>query len=298
MKLKIIYIILFFIINCFSNYTYADLNIKPNIGWWTYNNSIEINLLSNSENTKIYYYTDWEWRLDNQKEYNWTPIIIKESTTLNYHGFIDMKNSTLINETKYIINYPQNFIINYNNWKIGIKNNSKETINISYWKIEADNISYEIYKNTFLDKWKLYKLDYNGKGLEYIYFISPDNKVKITYQIPIKIVQKNNDLINQENKADDVALINIKDSEILPENNILNNNQIQSFDSKNEKVEWWFDINKHLKTSISDTDTNNKNIIYILIVIFSIWIISKIILYMNKIWIINIKFINKIKKID
>jgi len=298
MKKKNIYILLIILLNSFFYYTYAnDLSIKTNIDWWEFDKVIEVNLISNNKNAKIFYYIDWEWRIDNQIEYK-TPIIIKKDTILNYYAFLDARNSTLIEEKKYKFNYPENFNISYKDNKINIINKNWTTINIWYWKIEADNINYEIYKNTFIKNNNKYILDYKAKEQEKIIFISPDNKVKIQYKIPkqniiVKEIKKIE--INEKTKLTNYTdTINPKNTEINKDNNKIIVNQINSFNSKNETKNIEknnFDINKNLKSSIIDTnnDKNNIKFIYVIVLVFLLWIIYKIILILDKKWIIKLK---------
>jgi len=265
-----------------------SLDIKANIESWTYNNTIEINLIATEPNAKIFYYMDSEWRMDNQFEFKKEkPIVIKKDTILNYYAIWEGFTSTKIKENNYKIVYSNKIDISYKD-KIIIKNNSSEVQNIWYWKIEANNLIYEIYKNTFLNPNETYKLDYKAEELEIIKLISPDEKIKKEIRVPKakkKIIVENKNI--EENLQKNYELSWSKFEE---EKNDINENTIFNKKTPEKEIEKKeFKIEDNLKASAIETK-NNNNILIIFILLFSIWIIYQIYLLAEKKW-----FFKKIK---
>ncbi len=172
------YKILFFLINIlfWLNFVFADLNIKTNIESWEYNFPIEINLISNQKDAKIFYYTDWEWRIDNIKQYL-KPILLRENTTLDYYATNKDHQDTLIKTSIYTFKYSNKIDIIWKNNKIIIKNNSWKIQNIWYWKIECNNLGYEINPNIFLENKEIFEIDYIPEENEKLLLFSPDKKI-------------------------------------------------------------------------------------------------------------------------
>lgn len=177
--LKIItFILLFFTI---QKAIWADFEIKTNIPWWEYKNVLEIYLVSNKKDTKIFYYLDNEWRFDNIKEFSWNPIIVKKDSTINFFSAIDEIKSTPIKQENFIFNYPKQIELWYKDWKIFLKNKTNEIINIWYWKIYWDNLNLIIPKNYYLNPDENFEIYYQIKENENISIFSPDDKVSKKY---------------------------------------------------------------------------------------------------------------------
>lgn len=289
MTKKILLVILIFFWNFYVSQA-ENLDVKANIDSWEYNFAIEVNLIANENNTKIFYYTDGEWRMDNILEFKkWAPILIKETTTLNYYAIWENFKETLIKENKYKINYPKNLELSYENWKILIKNTWKEIVNLGYYKVETNNLKYDIYKNTFIDKWEIYSINYDLKENEIVKLIAPDNSLinNYKYTLPKKeAIEKV--LKGQENKQE-IEEVKEENNEIeLIKNEILNNPIIENLWENIDKRQFFnswetskntqeneeinkeenkdFDINNEIKTSINDNKNNNE--IYTIIYIF------------------------------
>lgn len=161
--------------------TYAQkLEVKANIPSGTYNFPIEINLLVNDKDAKIFYYTDWEGRMDHIKEFT-KPILLKENIQLDFYGTTKNYEDTLIQTNYYTFKYSDQIILTEKNGKLVVKNNSWDIQNIWYWTIEADNFSYEITPNTFLDAWDEYETQYTIKNKETGHFYSPDKQLKQSF---------------------------------------------------------------------------------------------------------------------
>ncbi len=81
-----------------------NLEVKSNIPSWTYQFPIDIYLISNDKDAKIFYYTDGEWRMDNIHEFI-QPLFIKENTTLDFYATNKNHEDTLIQTSTYIFEY-------------------------------------------------------------------------------------------------------------------------------------------------------------------------------------------------
>lgn len=272
----------------------SQLSVKPNIIPWEYNFPIEINLISNDKEAKIFYYTDWEWRLDNIKEFK-KPILLKEDTTIDFYATSKNFEDTLIQTAKYTFKYSQKIDIEEKNWKIVIKNNSDEIQNIWYWIIKSNNLNYEISPNTFIDIHQTYEIDYNLEDNEKVILYSPDKKVVKEF-----IFKKIKKLPQIEEKKETI------DTFLWDENNdnvdkILNSQTNSWFTKtwevlKNEELKG-FSLNKSLKTSVIDNNIknskkeNSKDNIYIML-----WILILITLY--NIWLFLRKSEKFLKKVQ
>lgn len=167
--------------------TYAqNLEVKANIPSGTYSFPIEINLLVNDKDAKIFYYTDGEWRMDHIKEFN-KPIILKENTQLDFYATTKNYEDTLIQTLYYTFDYSKKIILQEKNGKLVIKNNSSDIQNIWYWKIEANNLSYELSPNTYLESWEIYNTQYSLQNDETAQLYSPDNIKKQSFHFKKEI---------------------------------------------------------------------------------------------------------------
>jgi len=294
---RIIKIIIFFItlliqINIIQA---SKLDVKTNLESWEYEFAIEVNIITNDKNAKIFYYTDWEWRMDNIKEFK-KPILIKEDTQLDYYATNANYEDTLIKTSNYTFNYSKQIDIFWDEKKIIIKNNSSKIQNIWYWKIEANNLNYEILPNTFLDEKKTFEINYFLENLEEIKLISPDKKVikSFVYKKPApkeinSIVDKKlleleiKDIVSSDNNNVKTSFMITKESKNQEE--IIRNENINSLQENNEKQikSSWFSLQENLKTSTFDTKkTWNKNNIYIIILIFWSLILYNVLLLLQK----------------
>lgn len=279
---KILLFLLLFFIN-FQIIFAQELSVKSNIISWEYSFPIEINLIANDKNAKIFYYTDWIWRMDNIKEFK-NPILIKQDTTIDFYATSFDYKDTLIQTSTYTFNYSNNINISWENNEIIIKNNSNEIQNIWYWSIEADDLNYEINPNTFLDIWKTFKINYDLKNNQKINLISPDKKIIRNFIFKKEIFKQK--IAIEENNTETWELNNFW--ETLDNSwKILNFNEIETW-SNQEKSNIKtlenkddFDLNKNLKTSVIDNNskinTKNNNLyvilwILILFTFYNIWL--------------------------
>jgi hypothetical protein len=108
-----------------------DLSVRSNIESGNYDFALEVYLVSNDKNAKIFYYTDGIGRFDTLKEFHKNnPILIKKDTTLNYYAMNEINNSTKIAESQYSFSYPKNIEISHKENTIFLTNNSQKTLNI------------------------------------------------------------------------------------------------------------------------------------------------------------------------
>lgn len=269
------------------NLVLANLEVKTNLESWIYDFPIEINIIVNQKDAKIFYYTDWEWRMDNIKEFK-KPFLIKENTQIDYYATNKSYEDTLIKTSIYTFNYSKNIDINWEKNNIIIKNNSWDIKNIWYWRVEANNLNYEINPNTFLEKNKTFNINYNLSDNEEIKLISPDKKVIKTfvYKIPKEVSENLEEKIEENQKVEEI--LNSTWVENLP---IINEIQIENKElikNEGEKIienieNSWFSLNENLKSSTLDTKkTWNKNNIYIIILIFWSLILYNVWLLLTK----------------
>lgn len=263
------------------NLVLANLEVKTNLESWIYDFPIEINIIVNQKDAKIFYYTDWEWRMDNIKEFK-KPFLIKENTQIDYYATNKSYEDTLIKTSIYTFNYSKNIDINWEKNNIIIKNNSWDIKNIWYWRVEANNLNYEINPNTFLENNKTFKISYSLEDNEEIKLISPDKKVikNFVYKTPKEVPE------NLEEKIEEILNSTwVENPPIINENQIENKELIKNEDEKIiENIEnSWFSLNENLKSSTLDTKkTWNKNNIYIIILIFWSLILYNVWLLLTK----------------
>lgn len=279
MKKFIIFIVLFIIKINLS--IASNLEVKTNIPSWEFDSPIEINLIANEKNAKIFYYTDWEWRMDNIKEYK-TPILIKEDTNIDFYASNKNFEDTLIQSASYTFKYSNNIEIKEKNAKIIIENNSWDVQNIWYWIIKADNLDYEILPNTYIENKKYYEIDYKLTKNENIAFISPDWKIKKKFTFKNVIINNINNKLQEKNIWNNswsiiinswTEITGIKSNtwnlEVNKTNQIENNN---------------LDLNSQLKTSVIESNNNNEkkqnNLYYIfwilaIVIMYNIWLFLK-----------------------
>lgn len=300
MKKIIIAILLIFIPNI--SLAWAPLQTNTNIDQadviatmdsWIYDKVIEVKLIPNDDQAKVFYYTDSIWRFDEQIQYKlWSSIEIKKDTILNYHSISNNITASLIKENKYTFNYPKNLEIIYENNNIFIKNNENKNVYLRWWKIW----NFEIKENIELFPSETYKYNYDLKENETISLFSPDdNKIdsftKKTIQKE-KIVQNNNikkEADSNENEAENTNSIEKNDIKVENNSSEINNlvNTWEKIDEQKstnsiENTTWVEDskwnlsnISNDLKTSIIDKkdSKNNYNFIILIIVFFIIWMI-------------------------
>lgn len=296
--------VLSFMLLAFLNFWIAiasELNVKSNLESWEYNFPIEVNLISNDKEAKIFYYTDWEWRMDNIKEFK-NPILLKEDTTIDFYATTKNFEDTLIQTSKYTFNYSKDINIEEKNWKIIINNNSQDIQNIWYWRVEANNLNYEITPNTFIDVNKNYEINYILEDNEKVILYSPNNKVikNFTFKKPKEIPKiEEKKQMHEEVLNWTQSILEEKTPTLVP--NQLNDNQTEAI-----KESSWFNLNDSLKTSVIDNkNTTNKNStkenksnnlyiilgILVLITIYNVWLFLrksekfiKMQTKINKIW--------------
>lgn len=285
-------IIIFFILLLqISSLLASNLLVKTNLESWEYEFVIDVNIIANDKNAKIFYYTDWEWRMDNIKEFK-KPIVIKEDTQLNYYATNKNYEDTLIQTSIYTFNYSKQIDIIWEENKIIIKNNSNKIQNIWYWQIEANNLNYEISPNTFLDEKKTFEINYDLKDNENIKLISPDKKVVKNFvykkkwqsqELPLKKINVEVGIVTTEENSISWNIEDINNNAKNLQEEIIKNEDIFTPEiNKNEEISW-FRLNENLKTSTIETKkTWNKNNIYIIILIFWSLILYNVWLLLTK----------------
>lgn len=305
MKKIIIAILLVFIPNI--SLAWAPLQANTNIDQadviatmnsWIYDKVINVKLIPNDDQAKVFYYTDSIWRFDEQIQYKlWSSIEIKKDTILNYHSISNNITASLIKENKYTFNYPKNLEIIFENNNIFIKNNENKNVYLRWWKIW----NFEIKENIELFPSETYKYNYDLKENETISLFSPDdNKIDSFTKKTIQkeIIIKNDNIKKEEdsnkNEAENTNSIEKNDTKLENNsseiNNLVNtwekidNNEIDEQKPTNniENSTWLEDskwnisnISNDLKTSIIDKkdSKNNYNFIILIIVFFIIWMI-------------------------
>lgn len=234
-----------------------DLQVRSNIDSGNYDFALEVYLLSNDKNAKIFYYTDGIGRFDTLKEFIPNePLIIKKDTTLNFYAINDMNNSTKIAEAQYSFSYPENIKLSYEDEKIIIKNISGKTINIGYFQIESELLKYEIYKNTFLWPQETYTLKYIAKPSDAIKLITPDGKQITRFEVqPPKPEEP------KTTPPENILIENVQ--EIAPVENTQNSQETREEQAQileqNEIISL-----ENIKASASETKTASKDIYFLL----------------------------------
>lgn len=281
---KILIIFLVFLSNFYVSYA-KDLDVKANIESWKYDFVLEVNLIANKDWAKIFYYTDWEWRMDHIIEFTkWNPIIIKKDTILNYYAIWENYEETKIMENKYSFDYEKNLNLEYKNWKIFIKNNDNDVLNIWYYRLEWDNLNYEIYKDTFVEKWKSFELNYELKNNESIKLIAPNWKIITSYTYKeqkkeeVKKVEETKEIQKQEESP--TIELEAKEVENITDENTKNQEEIKIEEVKNDDISKQedqtnvekkddFNISNEIKASTQETNNSNKiflNLFFMLII--------------------------------
>lgn len=281
-----------------SNTEQAD--VIATIDSWMYDKVIEVKLIPNDDQAKVFYYTDSVWRFDQQIQYKlWSSIEIKKDTILNYHSISNNITASLIKENKYTFNYPKNLEIFYENNNIFIKNNENKIVYLKWWKIW----NFEINENISLNPNEIYKYNYDLKENETISLFSPDNNKINSYTrktIQKEIIVKNDNIqknaeninktekvITEEKSNEQIENKNPINSEKIENNSWNLENTINIWNISNNKTEeqkntdledstWDIsNISNDLKTSILDKkdSKNNYNFIILIIVFFIIWMI-------------------------
>lgn len=203
---KIILFLAFFFLPIWQ--VLAGLEVKTNLAPGNYNFPIEVYLMANDKDAKIFYYTDGIGRMDTILEYK-HPLILKEDTTLDFFATTKDYEDTPIESAKYTFTYSEKIILILEEKKIILKNTDSDVQNIWYWKIESDTLNYEITPNTFLEKNEFFSLDYELKENEKIRLYSPDKKEKKSqvYKKPKKEESKNEPEKEEKNETTSPTLL-------------------------------------------------------------------------------------------
>lgn len=165
-----------------TSYAFAEkLDVDANYPSGEYNSVIEVYLNKSKEVNKIFYYTDWIWRIDNQMLYE-NPIVIKSDTELNYYGVAPEYQSTDIEWENYTFKYSDKVSLDYKKWFLIITNNEKESVNMWYWKVIWENIDKEIKRYTYLKAGKTIKIPYEINYWEEVKLESPNWEIKSTFK--------------------------------------------------------------------------------------------------------------------
>lgn len=272
-------------------------DVIATIDSWKYDSVIKVKLIPNDDWAKIFYYTDQVWRFDQQIEYKqWSEIIIKKDTILNYHSSSANYTASLIKENKYIFNYPQSLEIFYENNKISIKNNENKEVNLWYWTIW----NFEIPENTIISPSDTYIYNYTLKNNEKINLVSPDEKVKKEFINVVKeekVISKNTirkDTINRVSTEQDKNEINQNETNVETEFILSNENSQNTNTAKTEESTNNTELNSakqeniqvqetpentnlanNLKSSVIDNKSSKNNIFIVLVILFFIiWMIA------------------------
>lgn len=261
---------------------FANLEVKTNLESGKYNFPVEINLISNDKNAKIFYYTDGVGRMDNIFEFT-KPILLKDDTTIDFFATTKDFEDTPIQTANYSFEYSDKIILILEKDKIILKNTDNDVQNIGYWKVESDNLNYEITSNTFLEKNKTFSINYTLKNNQKITLYSPDKKEKKQeiYKTPpkeeiITLPKTEETTENISEVSDEILSLsweeNILTGEILPQentsldNNILSGSQIESTENN-------FQVNENITASVWEKKISNK-IFFFLFYLLSIIILS------------------------
>lgn len=244
----------------------AILEVKTNLAPGNYNFPIEVYLMVNDKDAKIFYYTDGIGRMDTILEYK-KPLILKEETTLDFFATTKDYEDTPIQSAKYTFTYSNKIILSVEEKKITVKNTDSDVQNIWYWKIESDTLNYEITPNTFLEKNQTFILDYIPKELEKIILYSPDKKEKRSqiYKTPPKEeIEKDKIKVVEEVKIENISPTLLEEiiTETWWELSPFEENWISLED---ESASWNIEIPKstdfqlteNITASIQDRKTNN-----------------------------------------
>ncbi len=234
---------------------------------------IEVYLISNDSDAKIFYYTDGIGRFDTLKEFKSTsPILLQKNTSLQYYAINDLNSSTPIQENIYTFHYPKNLSLSANKNNIIIKNNELKTINIWWYFLEWNILKYQIQKNTFLSAWETFILDYNMKVGEKILLFAPDTSLIESFLLnePTPSIQEKiftqEEIWNAENSTQ-IQILQIPEETPLTEE--ISISQTDKNPPLPQQTSWnWAD----LKTSAFDISSPEKNNITSLLYIFFILI--------------------------
>lgn len=261
---------------------FANLEVKTNLESGKYNFPIEINLISNDKNAKIFYYTDGVGRMDNIFEFT-KPILLKSDTTIDFFATTKDFEDTPIQTVNYSFEYSDKIILILEKDKIILKNTDNEIQNIGYWKIESNNLNYEITPNTFLEKNKTFSINYTLGNNEKISLYSPDKKKKSEeiYQIPqteeIITPSKNNQKIETISEIpEEISPLTWEESVLSWEISSQENTSIETHllsGSQLESTENSFEVNENITASVWEKKINNK-IFFFLFYLLSIIILS------------------------
>ncbi len=261
---------------------FANLEVKTNLESGKYNFPIEINIISNDKNAKIFYYTDGVGRMDNIFEFT-KPILLKSDTTIDFFATTKDFEDTPIQTVNYSFEYSDKIILILEKDKIILKNTDNEIQNIGYWKIESNNLNYEITPNTFLEKNKTFSINYTLGNNEKISLYSPDKKKKSEkiYQIPqieeIITPSKNNQKIETISEIpEEISTLTWEESVLTWEISSQENTSIETHllsGSQLESTENSFEVNENITASVWEKKINNK-IFFFLFYLLSIIILS------------------------
>lgn len=264
----------------------ANLEVRSNLESWEYNFPIEINLITNDKNAKIFYYTDGEGRMDNIKEFK-SPLLLKEDTTIDFYATNKNYEDTLIHTSKYTFSYSEKIILDEKNGKLLIKNTSWDIQNIWYWTMKSSNFYYEIPANTYIENKETYQIDYTLTDNEKIQLFSPDNKVIKTFTYK-KTLEKKETPVQSEiiiPTQTEIKVPQIQTGKTLtsatipiPQEQEITNTEVVNI----EEV----DLNSALKTSVIDTKNESKesksNNLFIILAVLFLFILYNIGLFLKK----------------
>lgn len=266
---KIVFVLWSFLLSISP--TYAQLDVKANIAWGTYDSVLEVYLIANQKDAKIFYTTSPTGQVNELKQFQNTPILIKENTSLNFFAWAPEYESTKIQEENYTIRYPQNISVQYQDGKIILKNNSSESINIMYWSIEAGDFSHTFEKNSYIAPLGNITIPYHEKKSQQTFqLFSPDKHlVSTSIYTEKKQVSGEKKSIDPPLSSQTSPLSQTGTQASLPSNNTPETNYWEPF-----SPERWVD---ELKASANDIKMNKEDQIFY----FILWFFWLMLLIMN-----------------
>lgn len=252
---------------------FATLEVKTNLASWEYTFPIEIHLITNEKNAKIFYYTDGIGRMDSILEYQ-KPILLKTNTTLDFFATTKDFQDTPIQTANYSFIYTDKIQLILKNDTIILKNTDSDIQNIWYWKIESDTLNYELPPNTFLEANQSFSLDYSLKNNQKVFLFSPDKKEKKQeiYKIPEvqneeKLEWEKNTYTPEENKNN---VFSWSGEENIP----IKEHTLEIEESFSPSKEEDFKISQELTASIWEKKIIGNSLFLFLFYILSIIILS------------------------
>lgn len=307
-KIFIILLLFFSFLN--SLYAQSEIKVDVNPPSWTYHSTQEIYLYSNKKWGKIFYYTDGVGKMKDILQYT-KPIVIKQSTTLNFFAADNMYEETLIQTAKFDISYPKWLQIRLSSDSIEIVNQNWDIIDLWYWIIETQNLHYEIKPYTYREHGSSFSLPYQLSDTDKVILLSPDRKVRIekTYQtqpqIPVLPIQQTDESnITQKIENTWSWELNENIQPISEDQNQMTSEEVESKEQediiildtsldfgKYEDQTENFQITQHITTSVIESHNSEKNIwnllwlvawVIVWVIALNIGIISRNYLQNNK----------------